>query len=44
MEHFAVFRSDMSNRFSQIDKSLLSGSEQIIQLGNPLAALVEASL
>jgi hypothetical protein len=44
VEHFAVFRSDMSNRFSQIDKSLLSGSEQIIQLGNPLAALVEASL
>lgn len=43
-EHFAVFRSDMSNRFSQVDKSLLSGSEQIIQLGNPLAALVEASL
>lgn len=43
-EHFSVFRSDMSNRFSQVDKSLLSGSEQIIQLGNPLAALVEASL
>ena len=43
-EHFAVFRSDMSNRFSQVNKSLLSGSEQIIQLGNPLAALVEASL
>ena len=41
---FIVFRSDMSNRFSQVDKSLLSGSEQIIQLGNPLAALVEASL
>jgi hypothetical protein len=44
VEHFAVFRSDMSNRFSQVDKSLLSGSEQIIQLGNPLSALVEASL
>ena len=43
-EPFTVFRSDMSNRFSQVDKSLLSGSEQIIQLGNPLAALVEASL
>lgn len=44
VEHFAVFRSDMSNRFSQVDKALLSGSEQIIQLGNPLSALVEASL
>lgn len=44
VECFAVFRSDTSNRFSQVDKSLLSGSEQIIQLGNPLSALVEASL
>ncbi|MDD1517594.1 MULTISPECIES: trypsin-like serine peptidase [Bradyrhizobium] len=43
-EHFAIFRSDMSNRFSQVDKSLLSGCERIIQLGNPLSALVEASL
>ncbi len=43
-EDFAVFRSDMSNRFSQVDKACLSGSEQVIQLGNPLAALVEASL
>jgi hypothetical protein len=43
-EHFAVFRSDMSNRFSQVDKSLLLGSEQIIQLGDPLSALVEASV
>ncbi|HEY0331019.1 MAG TPA: serine protease [Rhodopseudomonas sp.] len=44
LEHFDLFRSDMTNRFSQVDKSLLSGSEQIILLGNPLAALVEASL
>lgn len=44
VDHFPDFRMDMSNRFSLVDKSLLSGSEQIIQLGNPLSALVEASL
>lgn len=44
VDHFPDFRSDMTNRFSLVDKSLLSGSEQIIQLGNPLSALVEASL
>jgi len=32
-EHFAGFRSDMSNRFSQVDKSLLSGSERIFSWG-----------
>jgi hypothetical protein len=43
-DRFPMFRSSMTNRFSQVDKSLLSGSEQIIQLGNPLSALLEASL
>ncbi len=43
-ERFDDFRSRTGLRFSEVDKSLLSGSEQIIQLGNPLSALLEASL
>lgn len=43
-ERFPIFRSCMSDRFSDVDKSLLSGSEEIIKLGNPLSQLLEASL
>lgn len=42
--NFPTFRSWMSTRFGQVDKSLMSASEQIIRLGNPLSVLVEGSL
>lgn len=44
LESFELFQAEMTGRFSQVDKSLLTDAEQIIRLGNPLSALVEASL